>query len=230
MKKRSLSAVCLVFLCSLLSVAVVRDWTERRAQPAENDDHAISAENTVRRFVLYVILPLWVASEFLDYLCHRQTKIEKTAGPFESALHNVLAAQIALPVLNALFLRTNVLALLLMIASLVAHTVTGIVDVAYAEERRKVTQVEQHVHSALEMIPLMTTAVTMCMHPEQVRKLVRADWEPGDLTLRAKRRPLPPRVVAGIVAAIAGFVLLPYAEELWRCVRTMRSQAPQSQG
>jgi hypothetical protein len=42
----------------------------------------------------------------------------------------------------------------------------------------------------------------------------RADW-----TLRLKRRRLPGKYLASILAGVAAFIVAPYGEELIRCIR-----------
>ena len=37
----------------------------------------------------YLILPLWIAAGFADYLCHRAARISENSGAQESALHLV---------------------------------------------------------------------------------------------------------------------------------------------
>ena len=43
------------------------------------------------------------------------------------------------------------------IGAVAAHSATAYWDQAYAEPRRRVTPVEQHVHSLLEVSPIMAT-------------------------------------------------------------------------
>ena len=57
--------------------------------------------------LLFVVLPVWLAAGLADYFCHRYSKIETTAGPFESVLHLAGFASIGVPVTAALFLQIN---------------------------------------------------------------------------------------------------------------------------
>jgi hypothetical protein len=54
--------------------------------------------------------------------------------------------------------------ILLMIGSFLVHEATALWDVSYATTAREVTPIEQHVHSFLEMIPLM--AIVADLPPE----------------------------------------------------------------
>ena len=113
-----------------------------------------TAEAT-RLVLMYFILPLWMAAGFADYLCHRVAHIETTSGPKETLLHLLQLAEMGVPVLAALFLEINTLVLIVMIVCLILHEATAIWDVHYATRTREVRPVEQHVHSFLEMLPLM---------------------------------------------------------------------------
>ena len=57
--------------------------------------------------LMYVVLPLWLAAGFADYLCHRASHIEKTSGWKESLLHLAQFGEMAVPVLAAVFLEIN---------------------------------------------------------------------------------------------------------------------------
>lgn len=63
--------------------------------------------DTLRLLLMYVVLPLWLAAGFADYLCHRASRIAETSGWKESLLHLLQFAELAVPVLAALFLEIN---------------------------------------------------------------------------------------------------------------------------
>jgi hypothetical protein len=105
--------------------------------------------------LLYFVLPLWLAAGLADYLCHRASGIARTSGYKESLLHLLMFAEIAVPLLAALFLEINALIILLMIAGFVVHQLTALWDVSFAIDKRDVAPLEQHVHSFLEMLPLI---------------------------------------------------------------------------
>ena len=52
--------------------------------------------------LLYVIVPLWLLAGFTDYVLHKRTRIEHTAGTRESLLHLLQLGEIGLPVLLGL--------------------------------------------------------------------------------------------------------------------------------
>ena len=79
----------------------------------------------VRAYLLYFILPLWIAAGLSDYLLHRRTQIAHTSGTKESLLHLLQLTEAGLPVLMGLLLEINALVLLLMLFGLAAHQATG---------------------------------------------------------------------------------------------------------
>jgi hypothetical protein len=107
--------------------------------------------------LLYFVLPLWLAAGFADYLCHRASSIELTSGYKESLIHLLMFAEVAVPLLAAIFLEINALVIATMIAGFIAHQLTALWDVTFANDKRRVTPIEQQVHSFLELMPLMTS-------------------------------------------------------------------------
>jgi len=83
----------------------------------------------------------------------------------------------------------------------------------------KVTPIEQHVHSFLEMAPLMALSFIAVLHWSEFRALFGLGREPPDMSIRVKDRPLPTRYVASALGANALFEVLPYLEELYRTLR-----------
>lgn len=177
--------------------------------------HGPDTNTLVRRFIMYFIVPLWYAAGLADWLCHRRTKIEKTTGLKESLIHLLMLGEMGVPVLACLFLEINAPVLGLMIAAFLAHEVTAMWDVSYAITRRKVTPVEQHVHSFLEMLPLMATSFIIVLHWGRFIELLRLKGR-RDMTIRLKREPLPVGYTAAALGAVVLLEMLPYLEEVWR--------------
>ena len=172
--------------------------------------------------LMYFILPLWLAAGFADYLCHRASHIETTSGPKESALHLLQFAEMALPTLAAIFLEINALILLIGVICLILHEATAIWDVRYAYETREVTPIEQHVHSFLEMLPLMGLTIIVILHWGQFLALFGFGAERADFGVRLKEPPLPWLYVVVMLSLVLLFEVLPYMEEL---VRTLRHRS-----
>ncbi len=185
---------------------------DRALTPPSND-----VEDATKRYMMYFMLPLWFAPGILDWVWHRQTKIETTSGTHESLIHSLMMTEVGLPILGGLFLEINAGVLALMIAAYFIHEATAFLDVNYAVSRRRVLPREQHTHSFLEMLPFAAVSFTICMHPGQLRALFGLGEEKADFGIRLKHSPLPAGYVTGILACVAAFIALPYAEELGRC-------------
>jgi hypothetical protein len=141
--------------------------------------------------LMYFVLPLWLAAGFADYLCHRASHIESTSGPKESLLHLLQLSEMAIPMLAAIFLEINALIIAVMIVCLLLHEATAIWDVSYAYRTREVRPIEQHIHSFLEMLPLMGLLVIVTLHWGQFLALFGLGVETPLLDLRLKHRHCP---------------------------------------
>lgn len=183
----------------------------------------MDAAQATRILLLFFIVPLWLAAGIADYLCHRRTDIQHTSGIKESLIHLLMLAEMGLPVLAALLLEINALVLAVMTIAFALHEATALWDVSYATRRRRVTPFEQHVHSFLEMLPLMGLAFVAVLHAPQALAVFGLGPEPADWGLRLKPDPLPLGYVAAVLAAVAALELLPYLEETWRCWRARRN-------
>jgi hypothetical protein len=200
-----------------------------RAVPRGTDDlrRTLGVEAATRRLLLGGVMPLWLGAGLADWYRHRQTHIETTAGPRESAIHLLMMTETGVPVMLGLFCEVNAGVLLTSFAALGAHSATAYWDQAYAEQRRRVTPVEQHLHSLLEVVPLMATGFLTALHWDQARTLIGKDRRKRRFALRLKRRdPLPTSTKIGLIAALAVFGALPYGEELWRCRRAKPTFEP----
>jgi hypothetical protein len=174
--------------------------------------------------LLYFILPLWLAAGFADYICHRASAIETTSGYKESLIHLLMFAEIAVPLLAALLLEINALIILMMILGFVVHQLTALWDVSFAIDKREVTPIEQHVHSFLEMLPLMSAVIVIILHWPQFLALFGTGPEAARFGLQPKGDPLPLAYIGSFLGAVLLFELLPYAEELVRGLRASRKR------
>jgi hypothetical protein len=184
-------------------------------------------ENATRGLLLGGVMPLWLGAGLADWYLHRRSRIEQTAGPRESALHSLMFAETGVPVLLGLFCEVNAGVIATAAGAVAAHSATAYWDQAYAEPRRRVTPVEQHVHSLLEVSPVMATFLITALHWDQAKALAGRGRQPPRFGLRLKRRdPLSTSVRVTFLAAVAVFGVLPYAEELLRCWRTSHTLGP----
>ena len=76
-------------------------------------DPTLDASTLVLNILLYVLLPLWVVAGGVDWLCHRATNIESTAGLREALVHAIMGVQVGIPILLGLLFEVNVLVLIL---------------------------------------------------------------------------------------------------------------------
>ncbi|MFI9804764.1 diguanylate cyclase [Streptomyces sp. NPDC052301] len=173
------------------------------------------------RFLLYGLLPGWFVPGLVDWALHRRTRIEDTAGTKESLIHALMMAEVGVPIALTLRYEVNPLLLAVQLGAAAVHEATALWDVRTAvDSDREVKPVEQHVHSFLESLPFGGLASLMCLHADQVRSLMRGGHgDPDAWRLVPRRRPLSPGYLAGIGVGIGACVLLPYGEELLRCLR-----------
>jgi hypothetical protein len=158
----------------------------------------------------WIALALWLAAGFGDWLCHRRTRIERTSGSRESALHLMLFLLIAGPLLAALFFEVNALLLAIMSVGVLAHFACSWCDTAYAQPKRHIAPLEQMIHSHLEMLPLFGLVIVLLLHWDTVRA---PEW-----ALVPRSSALPRATVFTVISGLLlglGFIL----EELWRCSR-----------
>ena len=97
-------------------------------------------------------------------------------------------------------------------------------DVSYATTARSVTPIEQHVHSFLEMIPLMAILCVVSIHWGQFLALFGVGPERARFDLIWKSEPLPIAYIVSVLVVILLFEFLPYVEEF---VRGLRANAGQ---
>ena len=160
-----------------------------------------------------VTLVAWQLTGVADWLMHRRTRIESTSGVREAAFHLAMLVQMGSFFLALLWLPAGALVLGACIALLVLHELTVYADLRWAVARRKVSALEQLIHSAQEFLPLVALAL-----------LAAAAWQaPEQARLSPLGTSLPVNVVVALHVAGAALFLL-YAEELWRCLRADAGQ------
>lgn len=169
--------------------------------------------------LMYFVVTVWLMAGFADWLCHRATNIETTAGAKESVIHLLLFAEVGGPFLAVLLLEVNALVIVFMIVMFFVHEATTLWDLSYAVNLREITPIEQHVHSYLEMMPLMGVLLVAARHWPQFLALFGFGDEAPRFDIALKAPPLPlAYIVSALVAALL-FAVLPYMEELWRGLR-----------
>ncbi|HEY1260940.1 MAG TPA: hypothetical protein VGF34_16945 [Stellaceae bacterium] len=193
--------------------AVLRGKAAGKPPPPHPSEQ--SSRTLTRRYLQYFLVPLWLAAGIADWTRHRATHIETTTGAKETLIHLLMLAEMGVPVLAGLLLEINAPVLALMYAAFFVHEGTALWDVEYAVTRREVTPVEQHIHSFLEMLPLMAAGTISVLHWPALKALLGLARDP-EPEIRRKREPLPLRYVGATLGAIVLLEILPYLEELWR--------------
>ncbi|MCZ4058340.1 diguanylate cyclase [Pantoea sp. LMR881] len=172
--------------------------------------------------LLYFVLPVWLIAGFADYLCHRATDIETTTGLKETYIHILMFLQMGLPLLSALFLEVNALVIGFMIVLFFCHEATALWDVSYAVTAREVRPVEQHIHSFLEMVPLMALLLVISRHWPQFLALFGLGDEPPRFDLHPRADPLPTSYIVAVLLGIFLLEMMPYFEEYLRAKRARK--------
>jgi hypothetical protein len=174
--------------------------------------------------LLYVVFPLGVTAGFADWACHRATGIAQTSGLRENLLHWMMFAELGVGVLAVALLEVNAAVLLLVLVVFLVHEATVWADLRLSTPRRAVRPIEQMVHSAQEMFPLLGWVLLAAAHAPQALALVGVG-EAADWRLAWKRDPLPGVVLLAGAAAVLLLNVLPLAQETWACVHHRRRAA-----
>jgi hypothetical protein len=170
--------------------------------------------------LIFAVLPIWIAAGLADYFCHRITSIEKTSGTTESILHLVQFSLVGIAVAAALFLNINAGYFLGAFILLVFHHAAAAIDLVYTNPKRHVAPREQMVHSFLEIMPIAAFMLLAVLHWTQFLALLGMGTEAP--AFAPKARVLPPHLILIILSAALLLNLLPYLEELWRCLAYQR--------
>lgn len=172
--------------------------------------------------LMYAIVPLWITVGVIDWWCHARSDIEHTAGVKESLIHLLMFAEVGIGMSAALLLEINALVIGFMIVLFFVHEATALWDVSYAVSKREVSPIEQHVHSYLELIPLLALVLVSVMHHQQFLALFGAGDEVARYAVELKADPLPMVYLTSVFVAAAVFSVLPYALELRRGLKAAR--------
>ena len=160
---------------------------------------------------MYFGLPAWSVAGALDWLWHRQTKIETTSGPKESILHLLMMVESGISGMAGLFA--------VMTAGMLLHQATVIWDVEYTVSRRMIPAREQHTHTFMETFPFDILMVFASLHPDAFQSMLGLGARKQDFSLHLRRPLLPLSRIAAILGAVTVFTAVPHVEEFVRCWR-----------
>ena len=182
----------------------------------------IDPASLVRPYLLYFILPLWLLAGLSDYVLHKRTHIEDNSGTKESVLHALQLGEAGTPVILGLLFDINALIIAIMLVALVVHEATALWDVTYAHTRRYISPLEQHVHSFLEVLPIMAVSFVTVLYWDQLQALLGMGSQTARFEFRPKADPISAPYLLSFFGSIAIFIGIPYGEELWRCLKAGR--------
>ena len=169
--------------------------------------------------ILYGMLPLWGIAGFIDWCCHRATRIETTSGLKESLVHSLMGIQLGIPIVLCLLFEVNVLILLLCIAAWLLHEGVAHWDVYYATPRRQISIWEVHVHNYMATVPLFLLMLIVVLNWDVVLKLVQLDWA-GQFSFERIEVPWGSSTYLNRYLIFMGVLCVaPYVEENLRCLR-----------
>jgi len=169
--------------------------------------------------ILYGLLPLWGIAGFIDWCCHRVTKVESTSGLRESLLHSLMGIQLGIPIVLCLLFQINVLVLLICVVMWLLHEVAAHWDVHYATPRRHISIWEVHVHNYMATVPLYLLMLVVILNWDVAVKAITFDWS-GQFSLHLlTHRPGGPAYLPAYLTFMAVLCVFPYLEENIRCLR-----------
>lgn len=145
-------------------------------------------------------------------------------------IHLLMFVEVGIPLMLALICEVNALVLLVALIMFFVHEATALWDVSFAVSKRVVSPIEQHVHSFLEMIPLMAIGLLAVSHWEQMTALFNLGTELPEFRLALKDPPLPGRYLVIVLSAAFLLSLLPYVFELRQGVRARHGTHRTNQG
>lgn len=173
------------------------------------DIHKITTDVLLFDLVLYGCLPLWLIMGFVDYVCHRHSKIETSTGINESILHAVMGVQVGVPIFLGLFFKINALVYLIMFSVLILHEIVAHHDVKLAQNSRPISLAEVHAHSFLEVLPFAIVALIVCINWSGFVDFITLHWQ-GNLVLEPKPNPLEKTYIAGYVTLMLVADVIPF--------------------
>ena len=174
--------------------------------------------------ILYVMLPLWGLSGFVDWLCHRATKIQHTSGYKESLLHMCMGIQVGIPIVLSMIFQMNVLVMLLCFLAWASHEVVAHYDVHYTAPRREISIWEVHAHNYLATVPFYMVALVVVRNFDVFLDLITLNWG-GGIQLLWRTEPVGGSgYLGGYLIFMSIFCYFPYIEEFLRCLWVHRKQ------
>jgi len=183
----------------------------------------VGTAEIAKDYLLYFILPLWLAAGICDWFCHRHARIEANAGPKESLIHLLMMGEAGIAVLAGVFFTVNSAVILLMLIAWALHEATTMWDLIYANAAREVNAIEQRVHDFLGVMPLLALSFILVIHWDQFLATFGLGDAPADWSLRPRSLDVSAAYFWGLML-VMGLNFLLYLEELLRGLRYRSSR------
>lgn len=151
--------------------------------------------------LVYIGYLVWLLAGTGDFLCHRRTDLPHTSGLGESRLHLLQLTIIGSGLVLWLALAPSLSLLSIELMLVIAHAVFGYLDTRQAFGRRVITPVEQHVHSILDMAPIIAFGIL-------VGSEWSAAWQRG-WVLAMRQPPFAPAIWMLVLAPALLLCVLP---------------------
>lgn len=120
-------------------------------------------------YIAYAFYLTWLVAGFTDFMLHRRTDLPHTSGLHESAFHLLQLALIGAALASCLLFEMGRSVAVLLVALVSLHAVCGYLDTRWAFRRRMLSPMEQHIHSVLDMAPIVGLAwVTAATWPAAI--------------------------------------------------------------
>ena len=110
-------------------------------------------------WLAYCAYLVWLVAGLGDFIRHWHTDLPHTSGTAESAAHLVQLGLLGVAIVLGLAFEMGPAIALAMLGLVVAHAAVGYLDTRIAFSRRRVVSpAEQHIHSVLDMAPIVGLA------------------------------------------------------------------------
>ena len=179
----------------------------------------MDTSNLLINAMLYVFLPMWGIAGFVDWCCHRATKIEVTSGLKESLMHSLMGVQMAIPIALCLLFYVNVTVLVICIITWIFHELVAHWDVRYANPRREISIWEMHAHTYLGSLPLYMLISIIVINWPQFLLLISFEWAGNMALMRVEEPHGSSAYLPAYLVFMALLCVFPYIEENIRCLK-----------
>ena len=164
---------------------------------------------------LQTLVILWIAAGFLDWICHRHSHIETTAGIKESLFHLVQLLLVGIGFAVSIFFPLSLLVIFSLCMLWSAHQFVTLLELTFVAGKRVISPLEQMTHSFMEVLPLTGIILLAALladpaFPPGTRKSFAQSWDQA------------PNFSIFASAGILLFIIIPFSEEFVRCLSAHR--------